>query len=278
MNAVLEVKPTVTVTQAQIDFFHTNGFLALDAITTRADVERLQSTYDRIFAQKAGREEGNQFDLGGSDEDGKQEGLPQILNPMKYAPELADMLARVNARAVAQQLLGEGCMDRGSHAILKPAGHGVPTPWHQDEAYWGPDLVYRSLSVWIPLQDATVENGCLWFVPGSHKLEVLPHRCIGGDTRIHGLELVDAERHTRNAVACPIPAGGATFHLNGTLHYAGPNRTNQPRRALILGFGLDAKKRETPRRFPWNEVKAAPRQERAKQFQEKAKQAQAPAK
>lgn len=209
MSALTEVQPTVTVTPAQVKFFHEHGFLAVDRITTGDEVERLQAAYDRIFAERCGREEGNQFDLGGSDEDGKPAALPQILNPLKYAPELGEVMARVNARAISKQLLGEDCKDRGSHAILKPAGYGAPTPWHQDEAYWGSDLEYCSLSVWIPLQEASVENGCLWFVPGSHKLEVQAHRCIGGDTRVHGLEMLDHERFTKHAVACPIPAGGA---------------------------------------------------------------------
>jgi hypothetical protein len=47
---------TVTLTQEQIDFYHTNGFLALDAITTLEEVEWMRGIYDRLFAQRAGRE------------------------------------------------------------------------------------------------------------------------------------------------------------------------------------------------------------------------------
>jgi ectoine hydroxylase-related dioxygenase (phytanoyl-CoA dioxygenase family) len=253
----------VKISAEQVAFFKENGYLSIPAITTQDEIERVKVIYDRLFEQRAGRETGDQFDLGGTDEDGKQAVLPQILGPAKYAPELNETLFRVNALAISRQLLGEEAGHRGEHAIFKPARYGAPTPWHQDEAYWGEEWNYNALSVWIPLQPATHENGCMQFVPGSHKWEVLPHHCINNDPRIHGLELDHPEKFTQTAVACPLPPGGATFHLSRTLHYAGPNRSDIPRRAYILGFGTANTKRDTPRIFQWNREKITPRQERA---------------
>jgi len=139
---------------------------------------------------------------------------------------------------------------------------GAPTPWHQDEAYWDPGLEYHSISVWMPLQEATLENGCMQFVPGSHKLPVAPHRSIGNDPRVHGLEIA-SDVDVSGAVACPLPPGGATFHLSSTLHYAGPNTTDTPRRAYILGFNTPPKPRPVPRNFWWQREKRTARQERA---------------
>ena len=78
----------------------------------------------------------------------------------------------------------------------------------------------------MPLQDATIESGCMQFVPWSNGVqpEVLPHHHINNDPRIHGLELDDLAV-TKAAVGCPMPAGGATFHVMRTLHYSGPNLT-----------------------------------------------------
>ena len=101
-------------------------------------------------------------------------------------------------------------------------------------------------------------------MPGSHNHEVLPHHSINDDPRIHGLE-VDATS-TNNAVACPLPPGGATVHTNRTLHYAGPNQTDEPRRAYILLFGVAPVPRSEPRDFPWNTIKATARQQRADQI------------
>ena len=148
-------QPSISLSQDQIDFFHREGYLALPAITSAAEVIRLQAIYDRIFATKAGRAEGDHLDLVTSDDDEAAEQLPQILNPSKYAPELIDTLFRANATAIARQLLGSEARFTGDHAIRKAPNSGVETPWHQDEAYWDPDKEYNSLSIWIPLQEAT---------------------------------------------------------------------------------------------------------------------------
>ena len=257
-------EPTIQLTQAQVDFYHREGYLALEQITTAEEVAWLRGVYDRLFADRAGRAEGNQFDLGGADEDGKEAKLPQILNPVRYAPELKDGLFRANALAVARALLGPEAQPQGEHAIMKPARVGAETPWHQDEAYWGADKEYNSISLWIPLQPATLANGCMQFIPGSHRDEVRPHHSINHDVRVHGLEMDELPPKER-AVACPIPAGGCTIHHNRTMHYAGPNTSDEPRRAYILAFGTPAKPRTTPRDFYWNRMKQTAREQRAQQ-------------
>lgn len=259
----------LTLTEEQTLFFHLNGFLSVPTpITTDDELARMRAAYDRIFAEKAGRESGDQFDLGGADEDGKEAALPQILNPAKYAPELREGLFLDNATAIVRQLLGPSVSAGVAHAIFKPAGKGAPTPWHQDEAYWDPAWQYQNVSIWMPLQEATIENGCLWFMPGSHEWPILEHRSIGGDVRIHGLEIVDTSV-LKDPVACPLPAGGVTIHRNRTAHYAGPNESGIPRRALILGAGLPGKPYPGPARsFPWNDIKETPRDARARAAQE----------
>jgi ectoine hydroxylase-related dioxygenase (phytanoyl-CoA dioxygenase family) len=254
--------PTVMLTPDQVQFYHDNGYLVVPSISTEPELVWMREVYDRLFAQRAGRDVGDQFDLGGSDQEGTEAVLPQILSPAKYAPELKQGLFRTNAAAIATQLLGDNVEPQGEHAIFKPARTGAATPWHQDEAYWADQMDYHSFSLWMPLQDATIENGCMWFIPGSHRLDVQPHHSIGHDVRVHGLELDQLPDLTR-AIACPIPAGGCTIHTNRTMHYAGPNRSDIPRRALILGFGFKPTKRTAPRDFYWNRIKQTPRDQRA---------------
>jgi len=244
---------TIQLRPDQIEFFHQNGFLAIERITTDEELVFLRQKYDQMFSEAAGMSEGNWFDLAGTNESGKEVVLPQVLNPEKYVPEFKETLMRRNAEALIKQLLGEAATMGGAHCILKPPRISPETPWHQDEAYWNPEYEHNGLSIWVPLQPATVEMGCMWFVPGTHRWQVLPHRHINNDPRVHGLELLNAATYAPLAVACPLPAGGATLHLSRTLHYAGPNRSDTPRRAYILGGGLPAKKLETPRRFPWLE-------------------------
>jgi len=253
----------MNLSNEQIRSFHLNGFLAIrEPIASAEELEWLRGVYDGLFSARAGREVGDQFDLAGADEEGKAAALPQILNPAKYAPELNDGEYLKVADGVVKQLLGPEASVGVGHAIFKPAGAGAPTPWHQDEAYWDPALTYNSVSVWMPLQEATIENGCLWFMPGSHRWPVVPHQSIGGDVRVHGLEIVDTEV-LKEPVACPLPAGGITIHLDRCAHYAGPNVSNVPRRALIMMGGLPAKAYPSTRAFPWNEIKQTARSERA---------------
>ncbi len=265
----MPLKPTTILTEDQIRLFHANGFLQLPVLSPPSEVAKLRDVFDRLFAQKAGRKEGFQYDLVGHDEDGKTQSLPQIINPVNYAPELKDTLFRANALAIARQLYGPECAPSFEHAILKPAEYGAPTPWHQDEAHRvDPNFEYRQLSIWMPLQEATEANGCMKFIPGSNLGPVLAHASPGNDTKVHALECI-GDFDKESAVIVPLPAGGATVHAGRTIHGAGPNRTNIPRRAYILGFEVPPKLCEQKREFPWLEEKQTANSERRKNWRRK---------
>lgn len=262
------MQPIIKLSDEQIAFFQENGFLAINEITGQDEVAWMRLLYDRAFAARVGREEGNQFDLAGSDEEGKEATLPQILRLSRYEPELQNCRYRGNALSIAAQLLGSETKFTGDHAILKPAFHGATTPWHQDEAYWGEEYDYNAISIWMPLQEVNSENGCMTFIPGSHRSEVMPHHSIGHDPRVHGLEIDEIDTSTE--VACPLPAGGATIHLSRTMHYTAPNYSPEPRRAYILTFGTPPIRRSEARDFYWNRKKTTARDVRAKQALAKA--------
>ena len=120
---------------------------------------------------------------------------------------------------------------------------------------------------WMPLQDVTVESGCMQFVPwdADKQPDVLGHHHIDNNPRIHGLE-VDDLAPTKRAVACPLAAGGATFHVMRTLHYSGPNLTDEPRRAFILKFAVPgaAAPVDSPPVRPWQQtdIKSAAQEKR----------------
>ena len=269
--------PPISLTESQVRFFREQGYLAIPRLTGDDDVARLRTSYDRIFAERAGRELGDHFDLAGRDEEEGKESLPQILHPAKYAPEMNDSELLRNATIVSRQLLGPEATCEFAHAIFKPAGTGAETPWHQDAAYWGPEMVYTSVSIWVPLQEATEENGCMQFIPASHALDVVRHRSINDDPRIHGLEIhPDERRHISRYVSCPLRPGGATFHGPYMLHHTGRNTSQTPRRALILNGGLPPSPRLRPLRFPWMEGKMTARDERVKAAKEKGMDPGAP--
>ena len=234
------------LTADQIRDFHEQGFLRLEALTSVDEVTSLAEVYDRLFAPDAVIAEADRVELG-SDGDGRPV-LPQILNPDHYVPELRRTAAYANARAIAYQLLGDEARHMGMHAIRKPARSGAETPWHQDEAYWDPAYEHRAISVWMPLQPATLDNGCMQFVPSSHRSGVHTHRLAGAGGQ--ALAVTDPDV-VGDVVACPLPPGGATVHAGRTLHYTGPNRTDRPRRALVMAFARPGRLLDEPRDFFW---------------------------
>ena len=270
MGRAPSTQATVELTAEEIEHFQSEGYLWVPSITSADDVAQLREIYDRLFDQRAGRELGLQFDLAGTDEDGDEAVLPQILEPQRFAPELNDSLLLVNATAISRQLFGPEATCSFFHAINKPPRIGPETPWHQDASYWPPHLDYRSASIWVPLQEATLENGCMQFVPGSHRREeVLPHRSLNDDDHIHANELrPEMMDHVRGAVACPLPPGGATFHGGYTLHYTGPNRSDAPRRAIILSASAPPTRRAVPRSLPWMDAKVTQRAKRVEAAKE----------
>ena len=261
------MQPSFSLHADQIASFRDQGYLALDAITTLEEVERLRAIFERLFAERAGWEKGKSFDLAGTDAPDAKPVLPQILNPVEFAPELAETEVRRNALAIARQILGEDAEPWFEHAIYKPPQYGAATPWHQDEAHrYDPGVDYEQLSIWVPLQPATTENGCMRYIPGSQLGPILTHRSLGGDPRKSALECI-GDFDLAATVPCPLPPGGAAIHHCRTLHSAGANTSDIPRRAYILAFR--GAPRACPEReiFPWLVGKTTPAAERARAWE-----------
>lgn len=247
----------------QIDRFRRDGFLAIQRITTDAEIAWMCEVYDRLFERKPGWSRGDFFDFAGDDRGPDAPKLPQLLNPSRYEPVLADTIFRANAQAIARQLLGPNARLIFEHAMLKPARTGGETAWHQDSAFYARYTNYRAVTIWMPLQPVDERNGCMQFIPGSQEGPVKGHRRIGDNPRAHGLEALDVDRSA--AIACPLPAGGATIHADCTLHHAGPNSSDEPRRAYALVFGARSRAFVLREEHPWNRGVETAREARARE-------------
>lgn len=253
--------PCTALSPHQISFFHENGYLSLPQITTAEEVNWIRDIYDHFFERRVGWENGDFFDFSGTDQADSALTLPQMLDLSRYEPALKQTLFRTHALNIARQLLGPSAELVFEHAILKPAKSGGETPWHQDEAFFPKYTNYQSLTIWMPLQAVNIANGCLDFIPGSHLGPLLPHHRLNHDPRIHGLEAEGVDASQR--VTCPVPAGGATIHHQRTLHHADPNRSDEPRRAYALGFGVRSRATTLRTEFHWNQSRATARDQRA---------------
>lgn len=254
------------VEASAIDSFRERGFALFPPVAEPHEIVRLRAIFDRLFDARVGRAAGDHYDIVGNDGDDGEYKLPTIINPLHYEPELRLLACRGRALHIAQTLLGPSAYPSFEHVILKPAYRGSATSWHQDEAYrYDAGFDYEQISIWIGLQETTPENGCLAFIPGSHRGEVLDHWPLNDDPRTHAIECV-GPFDPATAVQCPLPAGGATVHHGRTLHYAGPNRTGEARYGYILAFELPPRPRAVPRDVPWMRERHPANQARKKRW------------
>jgi Phytanoyl-CoA dioxygenase (PhyH) len=235
----------VSLTPAQIEQFRECGFTSIERITTDTELAWLGEIYDRLFAERINPVPGAYVDLVKPNGSSEADSQAQILLPELQFPELRKTAFWRNGRRLASALLGlELSAVRGwGHMIRKPARDtdSGALPWHQDEAYWDRSFTYMATSCWMPLDPATVESGCMSFIPGSHRSGVREHRKTGGDFVGHVVSVEGVDPML--AVPVPVDAGGAVFHHCRTLHSSGPNRSARVRRAYANEWQLEPVKR-----------------------------------
>ncbi len=134
-------------------------------------------------------------------------------------------------RELCLDLIGPDVRLYWDQAVYKKPRTDAPFPWHQDNGYTFTEP-QQYLTCWIALNDATLENGCPWVIPGIHRRGTLAHR--HSDL---GFVCVDAA--PPEAVAVPAAAGSIVVFSSLTPHATGPNRTGGVRKAYIVQFAPD---------------------------------------
>jgi phytanoyl-CoA hydroxylase len=114
--------------------------------------------------------------------------------------------------------------------------YGNPTGWHLDNPYWS-FTSRQAISIWVALDRATLANGCLWYLPGTHKVARFDNAGIGAN--IASLFKIYPEWIGMKAIPAPCPAGSAVFHNGLIAHGAGANMTPYPRRAMTCAYMPD---------------------------------------
>ena len=242
----------VEVTPRLIEDYRVHGFTSIDRITTDEELEWIREVYDELFTQRRSGMEGGFYDLARPYDSDGDDLLPQAMLPERVVPELLKTTFLRNARRIAAALLDRepAALEVWGHMISKPPYIGKETPWHQDEAYWEPHQHYHAVGVWMPLDDCDETNGCMTFVPGTQHTDVLEHRHVTGDPKVHGLEFA-VHPDVSAAVAVPLAAGGATFHHPRTYHYTGPNQSERRRRAYASEFQTTPQRSDEVAHRPW---------------------------
>ena len=166
--------------------------------------------------------------------------LFHALGAWRLRPAFHDVLWNAAFTVPASQLLNGSVRFWHDQLFCKPALHGGVVAWHQDYSYWTRTVPMAHLTCWIGLDDATVDNGCIHYIPGSHKWNLLPITGLAGD--MHGIRGVlndDQWELFNNPVAVELKAGECVYHHPLTVHGSFENRTTSPRRALVLNVVRD---------------------------------------
>lgn len=223
------------LTEEQVAAYNLNGFLVIENFLTTNELEMWQRYTDEAVTErleKTGSELNNQHDpdnfyaqvfiqcLKLAD---THEGMHQLM----HDPRLGRMAA---------QLAGVSGIRIWHDQALYKQPFGNPTAWHLDNPYWS-FTSKDSLSIWVALDDATMSNGCLYYLPGTHKNPTWKNVSISGN--IGDLLRAYPEWRTIDSIACPCPAGSAVFHNGLTAHGAGANMTARPRRAMTCAYMPD---------------------------------------
>jgi ectoine hydroxylase-related dioxygenase (phytanoyl-CoA dioxygenase family) len=166
--------------------------------------------------------------------------LFHALGAWRLRPAFHDSLWNPAFTVPASQLLGGSVRFWHDQLFCKPARHGGVVAWHQDYSYWTRTTPMAHLTCWIGLDDATKDNGCIHYVPGSHHWDLLPITGLAGDmTAIKNVLSPSQWEQFNQPVAVELRAGECVFHHPLTVHGSFANTTAQPRRALVLNVVRD---------------------------------------
>ena len=137
---------------------------------------------------------------------------------------------------MVEQLIGPDIALWNSSFFAKPAREGKRTPMHQDGAYW-PIRPMATCTVWIAVDDATSENGCLQVIPGSHEIgEIRRHENDPSeDVNLH-LKIGSEDYDPSRVVDIALKAGQISLHDAFLVHGSASNRSDKARRGMTLRF------------------------------------------
>lgn len=222
-----------TITDSNIAFYHRNGFFVLENMLAPAELEQWRTAIDNAVANRL-KNDKRTFE----EKSKREQVFLQIMNLWTDNPAVKELMFDERLGRMAARLAGvDGVRIFHDQALIKEP-NGRATLWHQDLPYWS--FTHRAaISIWVALDDATEENGCLRYIPGSHNTEVLRSVNLGADEDEPGLLKRVPQLHHTRPVSVPVKAGSAIFHNGLTFHAAGKNTTSRHRRAMTCAYMPD---------------------------------------
>jgi ectoine hydroxylase-related dioxygenase (phytanoyl-CoA dioxygenase family) len=226
------------ITRKQVDFFHENGYCSGVRVLNNDQIAQLRAelvdlidpTYpgNHLFHEYHSNESQNPDTV-----------LFHALGAWRIKPAFHDILWNPAFVMPASQLLGGAVRFWHDQLFCKPARHGGVVAWHQDYSYWTRTQPMAHLTCWIALDDSMPDNGCLQYIPGSHRWPLLPITGLAGDMDEIQTVLSEEQKRQFQPVAIELKAGEASFHHPLMVHGSYENRTDRPRRATVINVFRD---------------------------------------
>jgi ectoine hydroxylase-related dioxygenase (phytanoyl-CoA dioxygenase family) len=238
------------VTDEEARRFRADGYVHLRGVLTDAEVRELEAVYDRFLRKEIAVPGKDYCDMSGDyARDQDDFAIVNVMLPRRYWPAWQGNVYERRAASIAAQLCGDGmAVDYDQLLAKRPGKVDAVFGWHQDMAYWIDTPDQRTATCWLAIDDATEENGCMRFVPGSHLEPLRPHRPLHGDRDKSHTLVTDVDPVHDEIRVVPIARGDITVHNERVLHGSGGNRSQGWRRAYIVAFRAEATIREERRR------------------------------
>lgn len=227
------------LTEEQVAHYHENGYLSDIKLLDEDQVEVLREELGQIMDPK---HPGHHlfYEFHSNESQDPNSVLFHSLGHWRISGGFHDVLWNPAFMMAAHQLL-ENKSVRFWHDQLfyKPARHGGVVAWHQDYSYWTRTVAMQHLTCWTGLDDATVDNGCLHYIPRSHKWGLLDKPALAGE--MDGLKqfLTEEQKADFKPIPIELKKGYATFHHPLMVHGSYENRSEKSRRAFVLNVFAD---------------------------------------
>ena len=224
------------LTPAQCAAYERDGFVGPVPVLDAAQVTELRRRVDDIRArlpELAPR----LYEVEQGYQDAPDRVVCHFLGGWRVDPWLHDLVFAPAVTVPLAQLLGVRQLRFWHDQVFyKPPRHPGVVPWHQDYSYWTRATPARHITLNVMLDDADEDNGCVHFVPGSHRWGLLPKAPFDGDMDAVRGVLTDDQRRAFRPRPMPLRAGCASIHHSHTLHGSSANRSDRPRRAVVLNY------------------------------------------
>jgi ectoine hydroxylase-related dioxygenase (phytanoyl-CoA dioxygenase family) len=222
----------------QIEFYEVNGYLAGIRLLTDEQIGVLRAELDQL-ADPASPRKQLFYEYHSNESTNPEKILFHALGAWRVAKGFHDLLWNPAFLVPASQLLKSPVRFWHDQIFHKPAHHGGVVAWHQDYSYWTRTKPMAHLSCWIGLDDSTRANGCVHYVPGSHRWNLLPITGLADDMNSIQSVLSEQQREEFKPVAIELKQGQASFHHPLMVHGSFENKTDRSRRATVMNVFRD---------------------------------------